>query len=242
MNITPLLKNSVGRRVVPVVLDLVEPTVRQAVGQIMDDPRLQPERKGVSFHARGQIARFFLPLAGNVLLNLISPQRRREFIIHRGEQILNRMEAKCTIIRGNRWEKLSQQSRLLPDLSEKVLRKMLILFISGVAAGMASWNLLNILSADRKNGKKIEQDQKTRDLILQVTRGMPYNPTTEMDLELWKMAKVIRHDQKSMGMLHDSHPMELSNKYLSGGLPENIRQPVHAFLQRYGGAGLVKSI
>ena len=238
INFTPLMSNSVGRRIVLVVLGLVEPTIRQAVMQIQDDPRLQPGRPGISFQARTRIARVLLPLAANLLLNLITPRQRREYILENGENVLKEMETHCETVKGDRWQKLAQQADLLPNLESERLPRTLILFISAVAAGMASWNFLNMLAGEAAKNQTSQSPAEAHDLVLQITRGMPYNPTTEMDLALWEMARIIRSDPASWQVFQGSSAGELSVRYLSGDLPEIARQIVNQFLDRYGGRGL----
>ena len=235
INITSLLKNSVGRKAAPAALQLVEPSTRQAILQILDEPSLQPGEGGISPHARLQLARFFIPLAGNVLLNLLFPRRRREVIVNNGERILRIFEEQAAALTGNRWERVSQIADLIPLLYGARLRPIFTRFVSGVASGMASWNFLNMLTAKvdgTVDGKSV------RDMVLQVTRGMPFNPTTEMDLGLWDMAKVIRGDPASLLAFQSTDPGELARQYLSGELPEAAQAEVSKFLQRYGGRGL----
>jgi len=257
INFTPILTNSLGRRVVPVVLEMVEPSTRQAVEQIWDDPRLLPGRSGISFHALTRMARFFPRLAANMLLNLIAPRRRREFIVNNGERILREMDVRIAAIQGDRWQKLAQGADLLPNLAAEHLPRTLVLFISAVAAGMASWNLLNMLAA--KAGKELQPNSSLaftksesqgsstpipqystsiHDLVLQVTRGMPYNPTTEMDLALWQMAKTIRSDPASWRVFQGSEAGELVTCWQSGELSEVALRVVNQFLDKYGGRGL----
>jgi phosphohistidine swiveling domain-containing protein len=238
VNFTPILTNSFGRRVVPVVLNLVEPTIRQAVEQIKDDPRLQPGRRAFSMRARFKLVRFFAPLAANIWLNLLSPRRRRESIVDKGEQIITLMERRCAAVHGDRWQKLSQRAALLPDLAAGHLPHTFLLFVSAVAAGMASWNLLNMLAAGAAVGQPEGQPSTNRDLILEVTRGMPFNPTTEMDLALWQMAKTLRQYPTAVALFQNSRPADLAARYGTGELPEEVRQVMQPFLRRYGGRGL----
>ncbi len=238
VNFTPLLRNTVGRRIVPLALNWVEPTIRQAVESIRDDPRLQPGRPGISPHARLQIARFLLPMAANLLLNLTAPQARRKYIVANGERILKQVAEYCSGIRGDRWEQLAQEAGLLPSLAAEKLRGTLILFISGVAAGMASWNFLNLLSGNPAGEAAAGDETSRRDLLLQVTRGMPYTPTTEMDLTLWELAQSIRRDPTSRRAFRDFPARELAARFQRGELPEATRSAVQRFLDRYGGRGL----
>jgi phosphohistidine swiveling domain-containing protein len=115
----------------------------------------------------------------------------------------------------------------------------LILFISAVAGGMASWNFLNMLSSGAPaTMERTETHHGIYDLVLQVTRGMPYNPTTEMDLRLWDMAKTIRRDPPAMHIFQTSSTAQLAARYQAGDLPAVILQAVNRFLARYGGRGL----
>lgn len=192
MNFTPVVKNSIGRKIVPVVLSMVEPSIGQAVEQIKDEPDLQPTRSGISIGGFFRLARFVAPLGFNMLRNMISPRARREYIVAVGERLLEEMESRCTAITGDRYQRLAKAINLLPDIAAGNLPHTFLLFVSGVAAGMSAWNILNTIA--RKAMEDPAARAEVQDLVLQVTRGMPYNPTTEMDLTLWEMAKTIRRD------------------------------------------------
>lgn len=238
VNFTPILTNSVGRRIVPVVLSMVEPTIHQAVEQIQSDPRLQPTRKGIRIQTRLRLARFFLPVGFNILLNLVAPRRRREFIVQNGERMLEQLEQRSAAIQGDRWQKLAGQTDLLPDLAEEQLPITFRLFVSAVAAGMISWNMLNMLAARARINSPSGLQPDTRDLVLQVTRGMPFNPTTEMDLALWETAKAIYAHPPSAQAFQAYTPAEIAVRFKSGELPEMANQTVTRFLKVYGGRGL----
>jgi phosphohistidine swiveling domain-containing protein len=239
VNFTTILRNSFGRRVVPVVLDLVEPTIRQAVISILDDPHLQPGKAGISLKARLQLARFFLPTGASVLLNLAAPRWRRQFIVHKGERVLAELDSLCAEIHGNRGEKLFQVADLLNKISARRLPATFRLFVSGVASGMASWNLLRMLTADAVISDDPGFEKVSiPDLVLQVTRGMPYNPTTEMDLALWEMAKHLHQDEESKQVIQHTSAESLAEHYLANELPQPVLQAISTFLCKYGGRGL----
>ncbi len=236
-NFTTLVRNSVGRKVVPVALQLVEPSTRQAILQVIDEPSLQPGRSGISLHARMQMARFFLPVAANAVLNLLFPRSRREWIIHRGEQTLAKFSAEAAAVTGDRYERLARQADLLPSLAKRELPPLFTRFVAGVASGMASWNILNMLAAGAEGHTG---GASVRDLVLQVTRGMPNNPTTQMDLDLWALVKSVRRDPQSLQVLQSAPPQELAKRFLTGSLPAAAQASVEKFLQRYGGRGLAE--
>jgi pyruvate,water dikinase len=237
---TPLLRNTFGRKVVRTALGLVEPSVRQAIDLIWDDPRLTPAKKGTSLNALWHVAHFLPRLAWNLLLNLISPDKRREYILANGENVLALVRQRAAAISGSdRHTRLAQRIALLPDLAGKYLPRTLVLYISSVAAGMAPFNMLNQLASSLP---KVEGTDRPgwSDLALEITRGLPHNPTTEMDLALWEMAQVIRRDPASTRVFQEKEPAALAQDYLAGRLPAAAQGAIRRFMERYGGRGLAE--
>ncbi|GAU69546.1 phosphoenolpyruvate synthase family protein [Streptomyces sp. NBRC 110611] len=74
-------------------------------------------------------------------------------------------------------------------------------------------------------------DAATAGEVETVLRGMPNNTTTEMDLELWHLARRARQHRD---VLLDTPPAELAARYFAGELPEF---GLGAFLARYGRRG-----
>jgi pyruvate,water dikinase len=234
INFTPILKNTFGRKTIPYIFEMVEPTVKQALDQLLDDPQLQPAKKGISLRALLQMSGFFPSVAGKVFLNLLSPERRRRVIVENGERVIDIMNARAITISGDRYERLAKIMDLLPYIARRYLGRAFPLFVSGVASGVASWNALRMLT------KKAGGDEASRwsGLILEVTRGMPNNPTTEMDLRLWEMTRSISTDAIALKVMQTKTAGELSKDYLSGKLPDVVSREVEGFLNRYGGRGL----
>ena len=236
LNFTPVLQNPIGRRIMPYVLSMVEPTIGQAVLDIQDDPELQPGRSPLGPAGAYRLARFLAPMAWNMALNLIAPRSRREYIVEGGERLLADLDRRIAGLSGDRRSRLAGTADLLPDMAKKDLVEHLRLFISGVAAGMAAWNALNAIA--RKASEDPARQAEIRDLVLQVTRGMPYNPTTEMDLALWEMAREIRRDEDSRRAVRAARAEDLAAAYSAGTLPAAATRRVERFLAKYGGRGL----
>ncbi len=232
--ITTLMRNSVGRKAVPVVLSMVEPGMREAILKVLEEPALKPAREGISWHARRQLARFFVPLAGNVLLNWISPDARRELIVGQGETVLLVTAKRCAGLHGTPRERLSQLSQILPDIMGTYLPHTFLLFVSAVASAMAALNLLRIRTKDLA----LQQGNDWNDTLLEVTRGLPHNPTTEMDLALWETAQAIRQSPAALAEFQAHSPADLAEGYRSCTLTPDLQQPLVEFMQRYGGRGL----
>ena len=77
-----------------------------------------------------------------------------------------------------------------------------------------------------------------RSLALELTRGVPYNPTTEMDLELWDVARAIQNDPLMLQEFDRHDAQNLAARYQSGALPPSGQALIAGFLARYGGRGL----
>jgi pyruvate,water dikinase len=238
MNVTPVMRSSAGRRVLHGALGFAEPTIRQALDAIWDDPRLQPEKRGISLRALRQMAGFFLPLAGNILLNLHSPRARREYIVENGENVLELMRVRFASVTGDRYARLRRQADLLAELAEDSLPRTFLLFVSGVGAGVASLNLLNKLAADLAKEGGSNEAQPWSDQVLEVTRGLPNNPTTEMDLRLWEIARAVRGDPSAWQEFRKFSSPELAERFCTGEMSPAAQQLIRRFLDQYGGRGL----
>ena len=201
-------------------------------------PKLQPEREGLSWKARFRLARGMVPLGFNVLVNMLAPRRRRENIVARGEMILAELAKKRALITGNAYEKLLQRTALLPEIEEKYLVKTFIRFVSGVAAGMASWNLLRMIGTHAVAGQGEDAVAAMQNEVISITRGMPDNPTTEMDLALWDVARTIQASPEVLRECQSRSAAELNNLYLGHQLPGDVTQKLDEFIARYGGRGL----
>jgi pyruvate,water dikinase len=232
INLTPLLRNTVGRKLLPVITRFIDPAAEESLNAIWDDPRLQPTRRGVSPRAVSEILRFLVPTAGHVLLNVAAPRTRRRFIVERGERVLRTAAGNISGIAGDPQERLGQLARISAAFVAERVPRTFRLFVSGVAAAMASYNVLRILTKDLPG--------VTRDHVLEVTRGVENNPTTEMDLSLWQASLAIRHDPASLAAFETEAPSLLAVAYGNASLPTVAQQVLDAFLARYGARGLAE--
>lgn len=239
-NFSALFRNTTGRSVIRGALSMVEPTVQQALEVIWDEPSFQPGKPGISFHTKLHLARFFIPLAGNVFLNILSPNSRGSYIRNNGENLLEIFRAKLSSLPGTGMERLVRQLDTYFEIIDRYIPRTLVLFISGVAAGMASFNALNQLA--RRSGEESNGDDKVywKDVVLEVTRSLPGNPTTEMDLSLWDIARELKKDPPSLQAMRSLEPHEMAKRFQQGILPPVIQQVVEKFLERYGNRGFAE--
>jgi len=67
-----------------------------------------------------------------------------------------------------------------------------------------------------------------------VLGGSPTNPTTQMNLALWRLAQEIRVDAASRHLLQSLSAERLAQVYQQGRLPAPFQQGLARFLQEYG--------
>ena len=92
------------------------------------------------------------------------------------------------------------------------------------AVGMAMLAL-----AERLLGKDAEPEE-----FQTVMRSLPHNVTTEMDLELWRLAMRIREDAAAVRALRENSTDELARQFRSGRLRGVVQEGVAEFLAVYG--------
>src|SRR5436305_5798500 len=71
-----------------------------------------------------------------------------------------------------------------------------------------------------------------------VLGGSPTNPTTQMNLALWRLSQEIRADATSRQLLQSTSAARLAQDYQQGRLPDPLQQGLASFLQAYGHQGV----
>ena len=99
-----------------------------------------------------------------------------------------------------------------------------------VAGGLGSLNALRSLASGLPGAPD----------PMEVTRGLPHNVTTEMDLELWRVACAIGADAETARAFEATEPDLLASQYHAGTLPDGAREPIRAFMNRYGMRGIAE--
>ncbi len=82
-------------------------------------------------------------------------------------------------------------------------------------------------------GKLLGPDA-TADELQTVLRSLPHNVTTEMDLELWRLARRLREDAAAREALLGSPADQLAARYHAGDLPPALQRGLAGFLGTYG--------
>ncbi|WP_126557487.1 hypothetical protein [Dictyobacter kobayashii] len=93
------------------------------------------------------------------------------------------------------------------------------------AFGLAGKLLGNLASADERQA---------------VLRSLPYNPTTEMDLALWDIARKLAADPDALTFMLEHSLAQLAEAYQRDAMPSGLQHNLAAFLQTYGHRGVAE--
>lgn len=234
VNLTPILRNTLGRRLAFNILRHVEPTILQAIEQIREEKDLKPARRSSSLATILFITPLIFPLLGQVIANFARPALRRQQLQSRLEELLVTLRSRMMEVKGGSRDMLFGRARLSQALLQEVVDKALISLASAPVTGIGSWMGMRLLKPRRMDKKDWEA------LVMRVARSVPHNPTTEMDFSLWRISQRLRGDPQSRKALEEKSAEDLSRLYRAGELPAVLADQLGAFLQTYGARGLAE--
>jgi pyruvate,water dikinase len=217
IDLTGALRNAAARQVPVRVLSIMEARSAAIFSRLLDDPRLAP-RRGSRLRAILSILHAVRHTGAPpwVVRTLFRPEATRD-------RILREVEALVTSDIGPLATpalRLDAFERLLVTIPPRMFPRLVALAL----AGLISYNLAARLL------RGVASDDELRTLL----RGLPFNPTTEMDLELWGVARRTRDDPESRAALAGRTPADLGADFRRRALPQSLQRELEAFLERYG--------
>jgi len=235
IDFTSPLRNSVGQKITPFLLSKIDPMIEGALNSLLQDPRMQPQRSGVRLSTLGHLLKFALPTMQRIFSLWINPQKGREKEFQVMDGAVASVEARYAP-KDDVWTDLEQQLALIAE-SRNMFPDVAIPYgVTGVAAGIAPlYGIIQNLA-----GQVARQTGRTDmdNLIMEISRGLPYNVTTEMDLALWHTAEKLRNDPESGALFNTSSAEELTDRFQARQLPEIAQAAISEFLHQYGMRGL----
>ena len=224
INLTPFVRNAATRNIVRGLPSVIDPGSEQAILALLEEPALAPAARRISARTLRHLLPVFLPLAGRFLFSLLWPDAMRARAFRRADELVERFGAEMDAAQGLA-ARLDVIERIMAILPPTMFGHIIPCF----APSMAMLNLLFRLARAVEGG---------RETVLEMTRGLPHNVTTEMDLALWAVAQQIRADTASRACFaataDGATAADLSRAYLAGSLPEVAQRALTGFLERYG--------
>ncbi len=223
VNLTGLLGRRLGRTVLGVFIESIDPPSGKILAKQMQDSRLPPP-SGLGPGDRLSLARGMLPVIRRVLGFLLRPERGRAALERIIEGELAQAAATLDSAAG-----LSALARAIVRLVGGRLGAIMPRLLAGVIAGQAPLQILIRRIADVEGGTA---------LAMELTRGLPHNVTTEMDLGLWRTARAIRDDPPSAARFSAEDADALAAAFMAGQLEPAAQSGLGDFLGRYGLRGV----
>lgn len=224
VEVTAVLRTSLGRTLLGRVASVMEARSSVMFRQLEADPRLS-----LVPTPRWQLVRtgLLLLVRTRAPLSMLQAFFRPAAARGRVRRLEARLRTMGTVpVDASATDRLTMVERLFLGDTPRVLSSTIPVLLSGLLAFTLAGRLLRGLA--------------TGDEQQAVLRGLPYNPTTEMDLSLWTLAKLMQADPTSAHALRDTPPERLAQDYRSRLLTPLLQQGLADFLQVYGHRGVAE--
>lgn len=230
-----VLRSELGHRVMPRVLPIVEPGAGSIVARLKDEPAFAPHGALATVRAAQIPARLLRRLLPGVPHALRHPDGARQRVFEFGHTMQEQLAARLVEDASHAAPeaRLAARRQTLVDTLGTAFPRILPEVGSLLPVALISLAQVRRLAA--ATGLP-DADQ----LALSLTRAVPGNVTTDMDLALWDVAKRLREDPDARAAFTDADPADLAAAYLSGSLPAVAQDELAAFLGRYGFRGVAE--
>ncbi|HYZ04840.1 MAG TPA: PEP/pyruvate-binding domain-containing protein [Rubrobacter sp.] len=223
-DITPVLRSEQGRGLFEWAMRHMEARTVPIVRHLAADPRLAPVPTFIRPVLHAVLSVF---VRGRIPLRFVEALARPEKARARAARVEAQFRAADDVPPdAGAAERLSAAERLLRSGPPDMLPNVPPVFAAGLAANALAGKLLGGLAS--------EDERRV------AMRALPHNPTTEMDLALWALAKEARADPDIARMLSETPPERLAEDYRGGSLPPKLQTSLADFLRLYGHRGVAE--
>ncbi|MGY4541605.1 phosphohistidine swiveling domain-containing protein [Arthrobacter sp. UYNi723] len=216
-DLTAVARSTTGRRIVPRVFDVMEARSATVLRRVFEDPRFSVTRRtplGLLRHVVPAAVHARVP--ETLLRAVFRPDAALRRTNRRAREFADSLEPPAGL---TPLQRLDHAEHVLGTRIFSVVPSILPLPALGFAALALAGKLLG--------GGRWDDLQV-------VLRGLPNNVTTEMDLELWRLAQVIKNDGGSRAAVTDRKPAELAEDFRAGQLPAVLQSGLARFMGQYG--------
>ncbi len=226
VNFTGMLTHPVGRKLTTKAFPMIDPQASEIMQTLLADPQLQSEKRWLKWRTVRSMLYFAPPVMFRFVKTFARPDAMREqaqqFLEDKLDTLQEQQKAANTL-----HERLDFYEIVVQNAFPTVIGKV----ISIIAGGMASLKFLERLTHDLPAGTPN---------VLELTRGLPHNVTTEMDLVLWQTSAAISNDPEAKTFFLTQDADVLAATFLAGNLPAVAQTAVSQFLNQYGMRGLAE--
>lgn len=215
-DLTSAFRNRIGRAVLLRLMGAGEARSGRVLAALASDPRFRVRRGspsgsdlGVEALGRGSVLR-------RVVRLLEKPDATRRRLLLDVER-LARLDLPPSPTAADR---LDATERLFRTVPQRLFPRLIPLVLAGHLPWLAARWVLGSRASDEE--------------LQTVVRAAPHNPTTEMDLALWRLAVEVRDDPLSREAVATRPASDLARAYHAGTLPRPLQRGLSNFLDRYG--------
>jgi rifampicin phosphotransferase len=217
VDMTSVLRNRIGRRLVVAIFGVMEARASMVLKRLAERPEfsiIDSSSHTVLRHIAAVLVRNKLPV--RVVAGLVNPE-----LAYRGIAATERRLRQALTLPAN----ATAAQRL--DFVEDRIGDVFFLM-----PRMAAYPLGGalMLAASRRLVRDVVQPGELQEVL----RGLPHNITTEMDLKLWDLTEEIRNDQPSRTVFTELAVPDLLQRYRQRALPPVAQRGLHGFLRRFG--------
>lgn len=221
IGISDVMRHPLGARIYQTLLGSPKPSrVWWILNELASEPCLGTGKGQPRLSTVAARARFLLPVFGRVARNLHDPEKARP----RFQADLESQLVEPEISGKDKSARLAERLQFMYEQLSHTLYYALPRFLPRLVG-------LN---------EETRSDHGFSAVALEVTRGVPDNVTTEMDMALWRCAHNIRQDPDSCAVFLELDAAALASRYLAGALPDAAQAAIAAFMKQYGMRGLAE--
>lgn len=212
------------RRVLETAMQIVLPAVVPMLRELARDPRFRTQHV-VSPRFVRRVLAFGLPILGNALRTLRHPDAMRERIQAQVDAFLDEQH-----VQAANAHTLDERLNVIQHGLEEIFPRGPLTYVPLLASAFVPLIVIRRLAGEREG----------RTLALELTRGLPHNVTTEMNLDLWARSQRLRANEASRRALLEESGTTLAARYQQGELPSVSQHALEEFLARYGMRGVAE--
>jgi pyruvate,water dikinase len=227
VNISNALQNPLGSRIMRRFISLVDPSLVNILVDLLNDPDSGIEKGQLRFSTLRRFLRFAGPFLKGVYGFIRDPGGKAAQIHDKSQAEISRLKEKYPLRPG---VPIDMQETMNLFLEIRTGFTYGVPHIAPAAAGgLIPFFMLNKIAQHLTGSNQ---------LALEITRGLPNNVTTEMDLQLWDVAKRIRADQETYQHISSADTEQLVEEFSAGQLPTTAQAAITDFLGKFGMRGL----
>jgi pyruvate,water dikinase len=216
-DVTPIVRSRAGRAIAPRILRVMEARSAAVIRHLMQEPQWAVDRS----------SRPFVRRAARVLLRSQAPLRALEAVVRPAAARARVWRIQDEIVAATTPSPDATGADRLALIQQAVVQRGALVPVR-TAPVMVPGFLALVLA------RRLVGDHVTADELQSVLRGLPHNPTTDMDLRLWELAQRLRADSDARRAFADDPPERLAERYRAGALPPVAQDGMAGFLATYG--------